>query len=150
MALQIRANEWFNHRVYYGFYGVHSEWTLEHEQGRRKKPGTYALCISLFPLSVVSQATNSERYLKYFPINLDKNNKKRKTAKPCAQSISSEIVVNTGDCVGRRTVVSSCDLAVSEVFGVQAGGVRKGLGAVIKLPIFPPGSLQGSNSALIG
>lgn len=29
-------------------------------------------------------------------------------------------------------------------------GRQEGLGAVIKLPLFPPGSLQGSNSALIG
>lgn len=47
MALQIRADEGFNHRVYYGFYGMHSEWTPEHEQRRRKKTGPYALRISL-------------------------------------------------------------------------------------------------------
>lgn len=60
-------------------------------------------------------------------MNLDQKKKKKKTetAKPCAQSIFSQIVVNTNDCVGRRTIVSSCDLAVSEVFGVQAGGGRK-------------------------
>lgn len=50
MALQIRADEWFNQRVYYGFYGVHSEWTPEHEQGRRKKKktGTYAFAFLSF------------------------------------------------------------------------------------------------------
>lgn len=127
MALQIRADEWFNHRVYYGFYGVHSEWTPEHEQRPGKKQAQ-ALCaflsLSLSLLSAVSQANNAERYLKFFAIiNFDK--KKTKTEKPCAQSIYSQIAVNTDDCVGRRTTVSSCDLAVSEVFGVQAGGGRK-------------------------
>lgn len=34
MALQIRADEWSNQSVYYGLYGVHSEWTPEHEQTR--------------------------------------------------------------------------------------------------------------------
>lgn len=123
MALQIRADEWFNHRVYYGFYGVHSEWTPEHEQRRRKKNIRF-VHFSLSLLSAVSQANNAERYLKFFAIiNFDQ--KKTKTAKPCAQSIYSQIAVNTDDCVGRRTTVSSCDLAVSEVFGVQAGGGRK-------------------------
>lgn len=46
MALQIRANEWFNHRVYYGFYGLHSEWTPEHEQGVKKKQA-HTLCAFL-------------------------------------------------------------------------------------------------------
>lgn len=125
MALQIRAADRFNHRVYYGFYGVHSEWTSEHEQGRRKRTGTYALCISLFPVSAASQVNNSERYFKFLAIINQKKKKKTNTAKPCAQSIYSQIAVNTDDCAGHRTIVSSCDLAVSEVFGVQAGGGRK-------------------------
>lgn len=78
MALQIRAAERFNHRVYYGFYGVHSEWTSEHEQGRRKRTGTYALCISLFPVSAASQVNNSERYFKFLAI-INQKKKKRQT-----------------------------------------------------------------------
>lgn len=47
--------------------------------------------------------------------------------------------------------VPSCDSAVSETFGVLAGGGwQEGLGVVIKLSLFPEGSLQCSNSALIG
>lgn len=63
--------------------------------------------------------------LKSFTIITLEKKKETRTAKPCAQSIYSQIAANTDGCVGCATIVSSCDLAVSEVFGVQAGGGRK-------------------------
>lgn len=48
-----------------------------------------------------------------------------------------------------QTCVPSCGSAVSDIWGA-GWGQQEGLGVVIKLPLFPPGSLQGSDSALIG
>lgn len=150
MALQIRAAERFNHRVYYGFYGVHSEWTSEHEQGRRKRTGTYALCISLFPVSAASQVNNSERYFKFLAII---NQKKKKKDKHCKAMCSIHLFTN---CSEHRQLCGSPYHCLQLWLGCQWGiwgagwGRQEGLGAVIKLPLFPPGSLQGSNSALIG
>lgn len=119
---------------------------------KQKKTGTHALRISLFPLSAAFQANNFERNLKFFAfINLDiKKKKRQKTAKPCVQSIYSQIAVNTDDCVGRR--YHCLQLCLGCQWGIWGAGWgrQEGLGAVIKLPLFPPGSLQGSNSALIG
>lgn len=88
-----------------------------------KKPSTYAFRISLSLFRSFLKA-NKDTLKSFTIINLEKKNETR-PAKPCVRSIYSQIVANTDGCVGCATIVSSCDLAVSEVFGVQAGGGRK-------------------------
>lgn len=151
MALQLRADEWFNHRVYYGCYGVHSKWTPEHKQGH-KNTGTYTLHISLFPLSTASQANNSEIYGHFF-CHHKPSNKQQKTDKNCKAMCSIHLLT---DCGEHRRLCGPPYHSLQLWLGCQWGiwgagwGQQEGLGAVIKLPLFPPGSLQGSNFALIG
>lgn len=111
----------------------------------------HALCALLYLslLSAVSQANNAERYLKFFAIiNFDK--KKDKNWKAMC---SIHLFTNCGE---HRRLCGPPYHCVQLWLGCQWGiwgagwGRQEGLGAVIKLPLFPPGSLQGSNSALIG
>lgn len=62
---------------------------------KEKKTGTYALRISLFPLSAASQANSFERNLKFFAfINLDIKKKKDKN---CKAMCSIHLFTNCGE-----------------------------------------------------
>lgn len=142
MALKIRAAEGLNRRVYYDFYGVHSKWTPEHEQAWKEENQARMLCAILsfhFP-----QLPQILRHYKPWHKKRDKN---------CKAMCSIHLFTNCGK---HRRLCGLRYHCLQLWLGCQWGiwgagwGRQEGLGAVIKLPLFPPGSLQGSNSALIG
>lgn len=88
----------------------------------KKQAHTLCAFLSFHFLQLLKLITLVDTSIFLAIINQQKKNKNSKAI------CSMHLLTNCGeqdDCVGRRTIVSSCDLAVSEVFGVQAGGSRK-------------------------
>lgn len=113
-----------------------------------KKPSTYAFRISL------------SMFRRFLKANKDtsksstiKTLEKKKRDKNCKTMCSVHLFTNCGE---HRRLCGLCYHCLQLWLGCQWGiwgagwGRQEGLGAVIKLPLFPPDSLQGSNSALIG
>lgn len=136
LAKQISAVEWFNHAVYYDFYAMHSKWSPEHEQACGKNPAL--ICFVYFSRSHFLPVAPSISLL-FWKINSSpwcchkckqSLKKIRKTASPCFHIIDCSFT----NCAEQRGLcwavvlyagVPSCDTAVSEIFGVLAGGDRK-------------------------
>lgn len=146
MAKQIRAGEWFNHTVYYDFSAMQFKWSPEHEQAWRKIQGLI-LCIFL-SLLFVTLSISHLFWKFYICVAIINANESIKIASPCFQITAYSFT----NCTEHRGLSGPYSLNLCPQLRLSchwlwgAGwGLQEGLGVVIKLSLFPPDSLQGSN-----